>query len=540
MAQPPSKHCAHRLALALCLLAGPGLAANSKPIAPSAVPKFTRFELTLQSSVAYPNPMCEVRLTASFVSPQGDTNQAEGFWDGGKIWRVRFAPDLPGQWTFTTACSDAANTNLHRQTGEFRCVAPLTKTPLDRHGPIRVARDRRRFEYADRTPFLWLGDVAWNAARLAASEDWQLYADVRASQKFTVTQWSASPGSDAVGRSALNSTHPATVNLEFFQQLDAKVEIANRAGLVCAINPIREFGGEDPALAEELAVDLLRHAQARWGANAVAWILAVEADNLGRRVERWKRIGRQVFSDRRHAPVILLPGATHWLLDEFRGESWLDAFALPTTTPDEDGAQWLLAGPLSTEWRKSPPRPILNLTPTPDPGGDDRDVRRWLWQSLLSQPTAGASYLVTPVAEWETNLVTNPNVLPRTMPVWRDALFRPGVKTLATAAEILRGVDFGTLRPAPRALKSQPGLESPRRHIAVASSEEKDVLLVYVPEERAVGIQRSALPARLTAAWVDLRTGQQQPATPAMSATICDFATPAPGDWLLVIKAARP
>lgn len=538
MDQTQSRHRHRWIALALSLISlTAGAAIPKSPSA--AVPKFTRFELAFQSSVAYPHPLRDVRLTAAFVSPFGETNQVEGFWDGGKTWRVRFAPDLPGNWTYTTHCSDLANTNLHRQAGEFRCLAPLTKTPLDRHGPIRVARDQRHFEHADRTPFLWLGDVAWNAARLAAPEDWQLYADVRASQKFTVTQWRVSPGMDAKAESALNRTNPSIINLEFFQRLDAKVETANRAGLVCAIAPVQESGGESPSLPEEVAVDLLRHAQARWGANAVVWILAIEADSVGRRVDRWKRIGRQAFAGRPHAPVILLPGETHWLLDEFRDEHWLDVFALPTITPDENGWQWLLAGPLSAGWRKSPPRPILNLTPAPDSETDTTGARRSLWHNLLSQPTAGTSFLALPVAAWETNLVTNPAMLPRTMPAWRSALFQPGTKNLAAAAEVLGPVDFGALRPAPRALMSQPGMESPRRHVAAASSEAKDLTLVYVPEDRTVGINRGALPARFTAAWHDFRTGQQPAAAPQMSTGVCTFSTPGPGDWLLILKAAR-
>jgi hypothetical protein len=525
-------------ALGLWLAVLPAAAAT-KPVV-TTVPKFARFEVTLTSSVTYTNPLRDARLSGSFVSPLGETNRVEGFWNGGRTWLIRFAPDLPGNWTYTTACSDPANAGLDRQSGEFRCVAPLTKTPLDRHGPIRLARDRRHFEHADRTPFLWLGDVAWNGARLATPEDWQAYADVRAAQQFTVTQWRLAPGPDAPDETAIRSSHPRTINLDFFQHLDAKVETANRAGLVCAIAPLQELGDEEPTLPEDLAVDLLRHAQARWSAHAVVWILAVEADSLGRRVERWKRIGRQVFADRPHAPVILLPGETHWLLDEFRNESWLDALALPTTTPDDNGWQWLLAGPLATEWRKPPPRPILNLTPPPDASTDGDAARRALWQSLLSQPVAGASYHVAPVAAWETNLVSRPDMLPRVLPAWRAALFSAGMRNIAVAAEILRGVDFGALRPAPRVLKSQPGLESPRRHISAAGTESGNLLLVYVPEDRAVVLNRTALPARFTAAWVDARTGVQQAATPRLTAEGCSFETPAAADWLLVVTAVKP
>src|SRR6185295_9575937 len=103
-----------------------------------------------------------------------------------------------------------------------------------------------------------------------------------------------------------------------------------------------------------------------------------------------------------HAPVILAPGETHWLLDEFRDEEWVDAFGFSNNATGDDAMQWMLAGPLSVEWRKSPPRPILSLTAPPETAPDGGDARRMLWWSLLMNPSAGASYAATPIANWDT------------------------------------------------------------------------------------------------------------------------------------------
>lgn len=513
--------------------------AAPKPASVSTVPEWSRFELTLQSSVAYPNPLHEASLSAWFVSPLGETNRVDGFWDGEKTWRVRFAPDMPGRWTFTTSCSDRSNTNLDGQTGEFKCVAALAKTALDRHGPIRVARDRRHFEHGDRTPFLWLGDAVWNGARLSALEDWRLYSEERASQKFTVLQWTVAPGKDAHGEKAFTGRNPIAINAGFFQRLEEKVEAANRAGLVCAIVPLQEFGGADGGLPEDEAALLVRYTTARWGAHHVAWILAFEGDSLGKRVGRWKRIGRLAFANRAHAPVILMPGETPWLLDEFRDEAWLDAFALPKLNPDENGLQWMLSGPLSVEWKKSPPRPIVNLSAPPDtsPAGDD--ARRMLWWNLLMNPTAGANYTAAPVVNWDTNLVTNPNMLPRTMPAWHSALFLPGARSVTMAADFFGRVDFSQLRPAPRLMATQPGFQNPRRHVAAATSETKDLTLVYVPEDRAIELSPAALSLSPSVSWFDPRTGESKPAVAAMRGKSWQFSTPEAGDWVLVSKTEK-
>src|SRR2546423_9241603 len=78
----------------------------------ASVPKWERFEQTLESSANYSNPAQEAKLTATFTSPSGEKFTVPGFWDGGKTWRVRFSPNKEGKWTFTTVCSDAANKGL--------------------------------------------------------------------------------------------------------------------------------------------------------------------------------------------------------------------------------------------------------------------------------------------------------------------------------------------------------------------------------------------------------------------------------------------
>ena len=525
------------------LTAGFGITFAAHALAKSAtsitVAKWSRFDLTLKSSVPYANPLQSIALDAVFVSPLGETNHVAGFWDGDKTWRVRFSPDFPGKWTYRTICSDSANTSLDNQIGEFTCTAALTRHALDRRGPIRVARDHRHFEHADRTPFLWLGDVAWNAARLSELDSWQLYSAVRASQKFTASHFVIAPGKDLRGETAVSGNEIISLNLNFFRRLDEKIEALNDAGLVAAIVPLQELANTESELPEKQAALLLRYAVARWGANKVAWILAVEGDTLGKKVDRWKRIGREVFGNIAHAPVILTPGETHWLLDEFRDEDWVDAFGFSNNATGEDALQWMLAGPLSVEWRKSPARPILSLSAPPEAAPDGGDARRMLSWSLLMNPSAGASYAATPIANWDTNLVTNPVMIPRNLPAWRNALFSPGARSIAPVAEFFGSIDFASLRPASSALSVQPGLQAPRRHVAAAVNEAKNLTLVYVPEDRAVELALGAVPKSPSVNWFNAGTGDHSPALAVLKTTSCQFATPAAGDWLLVLKSEK-
>src|SRR5712691_10266161 len=71
------------------------------------IAEWGRLEQVFKSSVLYSNPLQEAALTVAFISPSGETNSVDGFWDGGKTWRARFSPGQPGRWSFISTCSDS-------------------------------------------------------------------------------------------------------------------------------------------------------------------------------------------------------------------------------------------------------------------------------------------------------------------------------------------------------------------------------------------------------------------------------------------------
>ena len=118
-------------------------------------------ELTFIASHSYSNPFTDVTLDVVFTDPQGRELRVPAFWDGGRIWKVRYASPLVGTHRFRSECSDAADRGLQGVNGQVE-VKPYTgDNPLYRHGPIRVAENRRFLEFYDGTPFFWLGDTWW-------------------------------------------------------------------------------------------------------------------------------------------------------------------------------------------------------------------------------------------------------------------------------------------------------------------------------------------------------------------------------------------
>ena len=527
--------------------------------AASTIPKWDRFEKAFESKISYANPAQEANLQAVFVAPSGETKRIYGFWDGASTWRIRFAPDQEGRWTYKTICSDEKNGALNGQTGEFTCVAPTGKTRFRKHGPVQLSSNQRYLMHQDTTPFFWLGDTAWNGALLSTTDEWDLYIKERTRQKFSAVQWvatqfRAAPDGDRNHQLAFTGpTNKIVLNPAFFQRLDQKVEALDKAGLVSVPVLLWAYnGGANPqvnpgvSLPEDQAILLARYMVARWGGNDVIWILAGDGDYQGEKAERWKRIGRAVFGNIAHTPVTMHPRGMQWIWDEFKDEPWYRIAGYQSGHGDDDKTlQWLTDGPLAEYWTHLPHRPFINLEPPYENqlGYQSRkphtpeSVRRAIYWSLLNAPTAGVTYGGHGVWGWDDGSkppIDHPNT--GTPLPWQKALTMPGAEQMKYLYDFFTTNDFWRLRPAPIFVVNQPGADKPAHFVAAARSDEKDVMIVYVPEDRTIEIKLDSLPPSPSVTWINPRTGENSPAVAVVTTSTCQFPTPSEGDWLLVMR----
>jgi hypothetical protein len=522
-----------------------------------------RFEQAFYGTVLYANPFQDVSVTVRFTTPGGRERTVDAFWNGGTEWRVRFMPDEIGTWSFVTVCSDEKNHGLHGQRGSFTCSEPSGTMRFDQHGPVRLSADRRYLTHADGTPFFWIADTAWNGHLCSTPDEWAHYLNERKRQQFTVvqwvaTQWISAPDGDWTGELPFSGHERIQIHPAFFQRLDQKITATNNAGLLNAVVMLwaaswssHGINARNPGfiLPDDQMIRLARYMLARWGAYPAVWFINGDGDYRGEKAERWKHIGRAVFSDPYHAPVSLHPGGMQWVVDEFRHEQWMDIVGYQSGHGDDENTfDWLVNGPPSVDWKNEPARPFINLElPYEDhiayqsrKKHDDHSVRRATYWSLLVAPTAGVTYGGHGIWGWDDGSAP-PIGHPTTgIPLaWREALHLPAAEQMKSLSAFFNAFAWWKLIPAPQLLANQPGEQTRAMTITVAQSDE--IVVAYLPANEAIALHLSQLPPEFSADWFDPRTGERHNAVPKRDGNVIQFTTPEKGDWLLQIrKPAAP
>lgn len=131
-----------------CMLMSTTLAGQS---AGRTVEQWGVFEVSL-AGPAQGNPFVDVRLEGEFRRGTRVFASA-GFYDGDGVYRIRFMPDEPGEWTYRTKSNVR---ELDAVEGRFVC----TPAGPGNHGPVRV-HNKLQLAYADGTPHLSVGTTCY-------------------------------------------------------------------------------------------------------------------------------------------------------------------------------------------------------------------------------------------------------------------------------------------------------------------------------------------------------------------------------------------
>ncbi len=463
------------------------------------VPVWMKFERAFTSDVAYDNPLYDVKkFTVRFTSPSGRVKNINGFWDGGKTWKVRFCPDETGEWSFVTACSEEKNSGLNGQKGVFDCVPNDSKLEIYKRGVIIRPEGDYYLTYSDGKPFFWTACTAWNGALKSTDEEWETYLGNRAENgysviQFVATQWRGCEA-NSQGQVAFTGSGRIKINPVFFQHLDKKVDRINAHGLVAApvllwALPFGQGRYLSPGYYLPLneAMLLAGYMVARYGGNHVIWILGGDGEYLDGYEQRWKEIGRGVFNEEHPGLVAMHPHGRSWIGKEYEDENWLDIIGYQSSHSNGKGTvEWINKGPMSKEWDKIPPKPIINLEPNYEEimfKISDADVRNASYWSLLATPAAGITYGANGIWPWirsRNEHILNHENLTGYSP-WFESIELPGSKQIGYLTDFFKKLEWWRLRPAPELLADQPGDSHYGYFIAVSATSDHDLIIVYIP-----------------------------------------------------------
>jgi hypothetical protein len=306
-------------------------------IAP-AVPQFAVHEVEVRAGADYANPYVDLAPEAVVTEPDGvEGRKVRLFWDGGSVWKFRFAPDKPGEWKWHLMSPDPAQNG---KSGVFRVEAS------DRRGSIRPMTGRpHHFERQDGAPFWFMGDTAWALYNDSKEEKLDRaaalhYIDARAEQGFNVLHSSllSEAGWGNAGGPPFHDITGQKINPAYWQEVDHRLAYANSKGFVCGLALAwGDKGRKEPYAwrkfpSLEARQRYARYVAARYAAYDVYFIVAgewhAEANTRNVTDEEIKRefidIGNTLHAADPHRRMKAIhPMTSHGSVREFVDAAWM-------------------------------------------------------------------------------------------------------------------------------------------------------------------------------------------------------------------------
>lgn len=468
----------------------------------------------------------EPRMRGRFTAPSGRVFALDGFWCGKNRWCVRFAPTEPGEWSYIL------ETDGKESAGTFTAEAKETGNPLFDKGFPTLKPGKRYFEYADGTPFFWLGDTHWlglgGRERLYESNSpffssmFKGMAEVRKNQGFTVYQLNffASAKGDCDGRGTSNeggriwTGQPFEgLNPAFFENTDERIDTLCALGLVPCLG--LDWGH---AISEETVPQfraIARYIIARYASKPVIWFVCGE---YAPHYREWGEIGKVFEACDPYAHPTTVHGNGENFVDDpsahvpnadyYRESPWFDFIMMQTghlpTLPNRNVWKYY--------YDREPVKPVIEAENAYEGIWDVKPpLTREQAIVAFMHGACGFSYGAEGVwdATWDTNDFHQ--VIPPWFPVpWYDAIFLPQAFHLGHVKEMLCRLAWWTLEPRD-CVKVTPAKHS-MREICAKVSPDDSLALVYYPtaeEEYKPAVCLTSFPAEsiYTARWFDPMTG---------------------------------
>lgn len=490
------------------------------------------FEIRLMAKNSYGNPYIEglpdnneglvrVNFTGLNGKAKGMKYEITGFWDGGQVWKVRFAPPFSGEWSYASRSTDSGLNNIK---GTFRCEEwteqEKNENPI-RRGFIKVCktgeRPGRYFEYSDGTPFLWIADTWWNWTKRGINlSSFKKVADDRAQKGFNIGQLFVA--ANGWGRiSSLLDAKFDVLDIEHMQNVEKMIEYANSKGITVWVHGWWSRENLNERASPEKMRRWWRYLIHRLGAYNVIWVLAGEynMNNYGGfGLNFWKELGKMVKEEDPYERIVSVHptpptwnggiDAPQWSTGEvLHQEGWLDYNQSQVGHGRMNNE--LIPEIITSDYQRKPSKPVV-VTETwyefilGDPS--DEHIRFGEWSAILSG-AAGHTYGGGHV--WKAHVPEAPaskDSWPMDMSFETNTLDYPGAVSIGYMAKFFKNIKWWEFEPHPELVEGY----AQKYCLAIPGKE----YVVYVRWSGRIGVNLnpSSTNEKFEYIWYDPRSGE--------------------------------
>ena len=519
--------------------------------------------LTFEAARDYENPFLDVSIWAVFTGPNGETVKREAYWDGGRTYRVSFAPTSVGRWSYTLNAPE--DSGLNGVSGEVESVPYAGELAIYKHGFLKVADNKRFLCYADGTPFFWLGDTHWG---FVAGEKWDEsnhpemssmfkgMVDRRVSQHYTVYQ------TNLRSEPQMGTTHywadgqiGTLPDVSFYQQkVDKRMQYLADQGLVNALG-LAWAGSVIGQL--DLQKNLARYIVARYGALPIVWTLAGEvagyaASTREACIDGWREVAKYIAEIDGYNTL----QTAHYTnerpyADYYFDEDWFDF----TLNQGGHGDLPIYAYYQREHMKKHPGKPFVEgeemyeFVSTLEPNGSrlcTADMMRRC--AYLSIQNGACGYTYGAQGIWDTvwekpKKPDSRNIFNRLGITWYEAIDGEGAAQLGLMRDFYEEAGVSDMHPdydcfATEGVFADPLIAELYVPHILSTDDRSRMILYYLPTARGEAPLKGLSDGSYHAEWFDPRTGEKTVYGDFTPEKGCWTAPvrPGDGDWILYLK----
>lgn len=429
------------------------------------------------------------------------------------------------------------------------------------HGYLQVTADGRYLQYADGTPFFWLGDTGWELFHRLRMPEIERYLENRRQKGFTVIQavllaeFNGLHQPDQYGRKPLENDDPTKPNEAYFRFVDSVLILAASKNLVMGLLPtwgdkVTKLWGEGPVVFDSVnAYQYGLFLGKRYGSNpAVVWILGGDrppfTDSLDARLV-WRAMARGLLEVSPDAFITYHPWGGHSTSEYIHNEPWLDMNMMQSghgSGHDVPVWEWI-----TRDREKKPAKPTLdaepnyedhpvNPWPTWNPANGyfrDYDVRKQTYRSVFAG-APGVTYGHHAVWQFWSRREEKINYADR---YWTEAIDRPGAFQVGYLKKLI--LSRPSLSRVPDSSLIVAGQGRGGGHIEAFRDAANTYAMIYLPRGKSIAVRIDFLKStQVQPWWFNPKNGSVKKLGLKTRSSIMSFTAPTSGnenDWVLVL-----